>query len=42
MAVEPPIRMALTGIGVGVSVAYVRRCEEADPALALLPGRRPS
>ncbi len=41
MAVEPPIRSALTGIGVGLSVAYVRRRQQADPGLALLPAARP-
>ena len=37
MAVEPPIRLVLTGIGVGASVLYVRRRQQIDPELALLP-----
>lgn len=37
MAVEPPLRAALTGIGILASIAYVRRCQTADPELALLP-----
>lgn len=37
MAVEPPLRTALTGIGILASIAYVRRRQAADPELALLP-----
>lgn len=40
MAIEPPVRLALTAVGVVVSVVYVRRCQEEDPELALLPSRR--
>lgn len=37
MAIEPPLRAVLTGIGIGASVLYVRRRQAADPELALLP-----
>ena len=40
MAIEPPVRAALTGLGVLASVAYVRRRQQLDPELGLLPARR--
>lgn len=40
MAIEPPVRAGLTGIGILASIAYVRRRQDADPELGLLPARR--
>lgn len=39
MAIEPPVRAVLTGLGILASVAYVRRRQQADPELGLLPTR---
>jgi hypothetical protein len=40
MAIEPPVRAVLTGLGILASVGYVRRRQQADPELGLLPTRR--
>jgi hypothetical protein len=40
MALEPPVQVICTGLGVVASVAYVRRRQDADPEVALLPARR--
>lgn len=37
MALEPPLQIAGTLIGIGISVAYVRRAHRARPELGLLP-----
>lgn len=37
MAIEPPVRAVLTGLGILASLAYVRRRQQADPELGLLP-----
>lgn len=39
MAVEPPLQLAATAIGIAASVAYVRRRERAHPNLGLLTVR---
>jgi intracellular septation protein A len=39
MALEPPLQLAITSIGVVASVLYVRRRQDADPEVALLPPR---
>jgi hypothetical protein len=40
MALEPPVQLAVTAAGVVASVMYVRRRQDADPAVALVPARR--
>jgi hypothetical protein len=40
MALEPPVQLACTGLGIVASLAYVRRRQDADPEVALLPARR--
>lgn len=40
MAVVPPFKTAAMVVGVAASVAYVRRRQDADPDLGLLPPRR--
>lgn len=42
MAVEPPLQLAATAIGIAASVAYVRRRERAHPDLGLLTVRSPA
>ena len=39
MTLEGPLHLFVTGIGVGVSVLYVRHRQHADPSVALLPLR---
>lgn len=39
MAIEPPVRAVLTGLGILASVGYVRRRQQMDPELGLLPTR---
>jgi hypothetical protein len=40
MALEPPVQVVGTAIGIVASVVYVRRRQDADPEVALLPARR--
>ena len=40
MALEPPVQILCTGLGIVASVAYVRRRQDADPEVALLPARK--
>ena len=40
MAVEPPVQVVGTAIGITASLLYVRRRQDADPELGLLPARR--
>ncbi|MFL5799681.1 MAG: VC0807 family protein [Actinomycetota bacterium] len=42
MTLEGPLHLFVTGIGVGVSVLYVRHRQHADPSVALLPLRAAS
>ena len=39
MALEPPVQVVGTAIGIAASVLYVRRRQDADPEVALLPAR---
>src|SRR5262249_19015734 len=39
MTLEGPVHLFVTGIGVGLSLLYVRRRQQADPAVALIPSR---
>jgi hypothetical protein len=39
MALEPPLQLAVTAAGVVASFLYVRRRQDADPEVALLPER---
>lgn len=39
MALEPPVQLAVTALGVVASVVYVRRKQDADPEVVLLPAR---
>jgi intracellular septation protein A len=39
ITLEGPVHVFVTGIGVGASLLYVRRRQQADPAVALLPAR---
>jgi len=40
MALEPPVQIVGTVVGIVASVLYVRRRQDADPELGLLPARR--
>jgi hypothetical protein len=40
MALEPPVQVVCTALGIVCSVAYVRRRQDADPEVALLPARK--
>ena len=40
MALEPPDQIVGTVVGIVASVLYVRRRQDADPELGLLPARR--
>ena len=39
MALEGPVHLFVTGLGIGASLLYVRRRQQADPAVVLLPAR---
>jgi hypothetical protein len=39
MALEPPVQVVVTALGIVASVVYVRRRQDADPEVALLPVR---
>jgi hypothetical protein len=39
MALEGPVHLFVTAIGVGASLLYVRRRQQADPAVVLIPSR---
>src|SRR5439155_16834010 len=40
MALEPPVQVVGTAIGIVASIVYVRRRQDADPEVALLPARK--
>jgi hypothetical protein len=40
MALEPPVQLVCTALGIAASVLYVRRRQDADPSVELLPARR--
>ena len=40
MALEPPVQIVGTVVGIVASILYVRRRQDADPELGLLPARR--
>lgn len=39
MALEGPVHLFVTGLGIGASVLYVKRRQQADPAVVLIPSR---
>ena len=39
MALEGPVHLFVTGLGIAASIAYVRRRQQADPAVVLIPSR---
>jgi hypothetical protein len=39
MALEGPVHLIVTAIGVGLSLMYVRRRQQADPSVVLIPAR---
>jgi hypothetical protein len=39
MALEAPVHLVVTGLGIGASLLYVRRRQQADPAVVLIPSR---
>jgi hypothetical protein len=39
MALEGPVHLFVTALGVGASLLYVRRRQQADPAVVLIPSR---
>jgi hypothetical protein len=39
MTLEGPVHLFVTGIGVAASLLYVRRRQQADPAVVLIPSR---
>jgi hypothetical protein len=39
MALEGPVHLFVTGLGIGASIMYVRRRQQADPAVVLIPSR---
>lgn len=38
ITLEAPIRLIVTGAGIGASILYVRRRQQVDPELGMLPG----
>jgi len=39
MALEPPVQLTFTAMGIVASIVYVRRRQRAHPEIALIPER---